>query len=60
NEAMILVDSIENKKEIEKERASKAKQRAEKLLLKKDEGVDIKRAELALKRAMNRLDVLGG
>ncbi|SJZ39421.1 ATP synthase F1 subunit epsilon [Anaerorhabdus furcosa] len=59
NEAMILVDSIENKKEIEKERALAAKARAESLLNSKDESVDIKRAELSLKRAMNRLKVVG-
>lgn len=59
NEAMILVDSIENKKDIEKERALKAKTRAENLLSSKDESVDIRRAELALKRAMNRLKVAG-
>ncbi|MEG0077144.1 ATP synthase F1 subunit epsilon [Anaerorhabdus sp.] len=59
NEAMILVDSIENKDEIEKERALAAKTRAESLLNKNDESVDIKRAELSLKRAMNRLKVVG-
>lgn len=59
NEAMILVDSIENKNDIEKERALAAKSRAEDYLNKKDESIDAKRAELALKRAMNRLKVIG-
>ncbi|MEG0564387.1 ATP synthase F1 subunit epsilon [Anaerorhabdus sp.] len=59
NEAMILVDSIENKNDIEKDRALAAKSRAEDYLNKKDESIDAKRAELALKRAMNRLKVIG-
>ncbi len=59
NEAMILVDSIENKNEIDEERAVAAKLRAEEKISKRDENVDIRRAELALKKAINRLSVKG-
>ncbi|MEA4874653.1 ATP synthase F1 subunit epsilon [Anaerorhabdus sp.] len=59
NEAMILVDSIESKDEIEAERALAAKLRAEERLNQADNSMDARRAELALKRAMNRLKVKG-
>ena len=59
NLAMILVDSIENKNEIDSERALAAKLRAETYLNKLDESIDIRRAELAMKKAINRLEVLG-
>lgn len=59
NLAMILVDSIENKNEIDSERALAAKLRAETYLNKSDESIDIRRAELAMKKAINRLEVLG-
>jgi F-type H+-transporting ATPase subunit epsilon len=60
---LILADSFESKEEIDRERALEAKQRAEELLKKAKENplssnVDIKRANLALKRAMNRLTLL--
>ncbi len=57
NIAEILTDSIENKEEIDAERAKSAKQRAEERLSGKHENVDQKRAELALARALNRLNV---
>ncbi len=56
----ILADSFERKEDIDKARAEEAKNRAEERLKKAKEGdseVDIKRAELALKRAMNRLSL---
>lgn len=59
NVAMILVDSIESKDEIESERALAAKLRAEDRLSKSDNSMDTRRAELALKRAVNRLKVKG-
>ena len=55
--AKILVDSIEHKDEIDVDRAQKAKIRAENHLNSQDSQTDIKRAELALKRSMNRLRV---
>ncbi len=57
NVATVLTDSIERSDEIDVERATKAKDRAEKRL--KEENSDIKRAEMALKRALNRLKVKG-
>ena len=57
NVAEILTDSIENRDEIDAERAKSAKHRAEERLSGKHENVDMKRAELALARALNRLNV---
>lgn len=59
NLAMILVDTIENKNEIDAERALAAKLRAETNLNKHDESIDIRRAELSMKKAINRLEVKG-
>lgn len=59
NLAMILVDTIENKNEIDVERALAAKLRAETNLNKHDESIDIRRAELSMKKAINRLEVKG-
>lgn len=56
NEATILVDAIENVKDIDKERAEKAKERAERRLSEQKEIVDTARAEAALQRALNRLN----
>ena len=53
----IITDSAEWPEEIDVKRATEAKMRAEKLLKEKAEEIDIDRAELALKRALNRLDV---
>lgn len=58
NEATILTDTCEHSSEIDVERAIQAKQRAEERL-KRKENVDLQRAELALKRAMNRINVAG-
>ncbi|MDO5439908.1 MAG: F0F1 ATP synthase subunit epsilon [Erysipelotrichaceae bacterium] len=57
NEATILVDSIESKEDIDIERAKAAKARAEEKLASKDKNYDIKRAEIALARAINRISV---
>ncbi len=60
NEAKILVDSIESKNEIDEERAMAAKLRAEENLNNENRSNDdMKRAELSLKRAINRLSVKG-
>lgn len=54
NEAKILCDSCEWPEEIDFNRVEDAKKRAEERLNQKD-GVDIKRAELALARAISRM-----
>lgn len=59
NEATIMADAFEYEGEIDLERAEKAKQRAEQRLTKADDGIDYKRAELALKRAINRIQLRG-
>nr|WP_314766266.1 ATP synthase F1 subunit epsilon [uncultured Lachnoanaerobaculum sp.] len=54
----ILADSCEYGDEIDVVRAKEAKERAEKRLSQRD-GIDVARAELALRRALVRLDVAG-
>ena len=58
NVATILVDSIESKEEIDEQRALAAKSRAEERLNRKDPNVDIRRAEVALHKAINRINVV--
>lgn len=54
----VLVQAGEFSKDIDSERAEAAKARAEQLLLQsQDERIDRYRAELALQRAVNRLEV---
>ena len=55
--AKILVDAIEAEDEIDVDRAIKAKERAERRLSRKDENTDIRRAEIALKKAINRINI---
>lgn len=57
NEMRILSDAIEGKEDIDLERAKRAKERAEKRLQKKDEDMDIKRVEVALAKAINRINI---
>ena len=57
NEAEILTDAIEHEDEIDIERAQQAKERAERRL--QDENYDMKRAEIALKKALNRIKIAG-
>ena len=59
NQATLLVDAIEAKEDINLDRAFASKKRAEERLAKKDPNLDIKRAELSLKRAINRINVKG-
>lgn len=59
NLAEVLTDAIENKIDIDIARAEKSKERAEERLRKADPSIDIKRAEVSLKKAMNRLSVGG-
>lgn len=57
NKAEVLTDAIENQKEIDEDRAEAAKERAERRLHSSDPNIDLKRAEVALQKALNRLDV---
>lgn len=59
NNANILVNAIETKDEIDKQRAIESKERQLQKLTKKDPNIDIKRAEIALKRALNRIKIAG-
>ncbi len=59
NLAEIMTDAIENQKDIDEQRALAAKERAMKRLEQQKEGLDLKRAEIALKKAVNRLNVKG-
>jgi F-type H+-transporting ATPase subunit epsilon len=51
----ILAESAERRKDIDVERATKAKERAEKRLEAKGGNTDLARAEVALKRSLHRL-----
>lgn len=53
----IIIDSAEWPEEIDVNRAKEAKERAEERIKKRSDGVDVARAEMALKRAINRLEV---
>ena len=57
NKVTVLVQSSEVAEEIDKERAVNAKQRAEERLNKNQNDLDYKRAERALHRAINRIEV---
>lgn len=60
NEMRILTDAIEGREEIDIERARRAKERAEARLKKQDDRTNLKRAEVALAKAINRIKVYGG
>jgi len=53
----ILAESAERRKDIDVERAKKAKERAEQRLASKTADTDIVRAEAALRRAIQRLNI---
>lgn len=56
----ILAQAAEKPSDIDVDRAQRAKERAEQRLAQvKSEEIDFKRAELALRRAINRIDVAG-
>lgn len=57
SECKIITSAIENASEIDFTRASNAKDRALERLKNKDENTDVKRAEIALTRAINRLSL---
>ena len=56
-EVTILAQSAERAENIDIARAKQAKARAEKRLADRQAEIDAQRAELALKRALNRLDI---
>ena len=53
----LIVNAVEHAKDIDVARAKAAKERAESRLSKKDPDLDIKRAQLALSRALVRIEV---
>ncbi|MGB4984751.1 MAG: ATP synthase delta/epsilon chain alpha-helix domain-containing protein [Erysipelotrichaceae bacterium] len=55
NEALLLIDTIESKEEIDIRRAIEAKERALQRI--NSENIDIQRAEVALKKAITRIKV---
>ncbi len=55
----ILAEAVEWPEDIDTDRAKEAKIRAERRLDGGQDGLDVQRAELALKRALVRLDVAG-
>lgn len=58
NQVTILAEIIEWPEEIDEGRANEAKERAEERLRAKEPGTDVARAEIALKRALTRIEVL--
>jgi F-type H+-transporting ATPase subunit epsilon len=59
NHLAVVVESAEVQEEIDVDRARSARERAEARLRTRSEGIDILRAEAALRRALNRLRVAG-
>lgn len=57
NEATILSDAVEHEGDIDIARAEHAKKRAEDRLRSKDPQIDAKRAQIALLKALNRIDI---
>ena len=56
-ETLILANSIEFKEDIDLDRAKESEKRARERLEKKDSTLDIKRAEIALRKALNRIKI---
>lgn len=57
DKVVILAESAELPEQIDIDRAKSAKERAEQRLAAKKSDTDLRRAELALQKALNRLDV---
>ncbi len=55
NKIVVLADTAEMGEKVDLDRAQAAKERAEERLSQKDEDLDVRRAELALKRAVSRI-----
>ena len=53
----VLADSAERPEEIDRERALEAKRRAERMMSEMTDHVDVRKAELALRRALVRIEV---
>lgn len=58
NKVTVLAESAERADEIDLGRAERAKERAERRLSSTDEGIDHLRAEISLRRALSRLELL--
>ncbi|MCK9328684.1 MAG: ATP synthase F1 subunit epsilon [Candidatus Cloacimonetes bacterium] len=61
NEILILSENCENKNEISLDRATQAKERAEKRMSQMtsaESEIDYRRAEIALKKALTRIEIL--
>lgn len=56
-ETLILANSIEFKEDIDLDRAKESEKRARERIEKKDSTIDIKRAEIALRKALNRIKI---
>lgn len=59
NKVTVLAESAERRKDIDVERAKRAKERAEKRLTAASSDIDFVRAEAALRRAVHRLSIKG-
>lgn len=59
NEANVIVSAIEAKEDIDVQRALSSKERQLEKLNSNDPNWDLKRAEVSLKRAMNRIKIAG-
>lgn len=57
DEVLLLLESFESKDEIDFVRADKSRKRAEERLALKGPDIDVRRAEISLKRALNRLNM---
>jgi F-type H+-transporting ATPase subunit epsilon len=57
NEVTLLADAVESQEEIDLERALAAKERAERRLTSEEKDLDVKRAQIALSKALNRISV---
>lgn len=57
DEVLLLLESFEAKDEIDFVRADKSRKRAEERLALKGPDIDVRRAEISLKRALNRLNM---
>ena len=56
-ETKIIANACEYREDIDIDRALQAKERAESRIASKSQNIDIKRAEIALKRALNRIEI---
>lgn len=60
NQSILLTDAIESKEDIDINRAKAAYDRAKDRLEHKNPNTDLKRAQVALEKAINRMNVYGG